>query len=78
MDKNNIIGFGLIAAILIGFFYMTKPSEEQIAAQQRYQDSIRYEQQLRQAEEIVSTPAALGRRNVFRPGNRGSKTQVFK
>lgn len=39
MDKNTIIGFVLIAALLIGFSWYTKPSEEELA-QQRKQDSI--------------------------------------
>ena len=39
MDKNNIIGFVLIAGVLIGFGIWSQPSAEQIAAQQK-QDSI--------------------------------------
>lgn len=39
MDKNTIIGFVLIAALLIGFSWYTKPSEDEIA-QQRIKDSI--------------------------------------
>ena len=39
MDKNTIIGFVLIAAVLIGFSWWSRPSEEEIA-QQRIQDSI--------------------------------------
>ncbi len=39
MDKNNIIGFVLIAAVLIGFTVWSQPSAEQRAAQNR-QDSI--------------------------------------
>jgi len=39
VDKNNIIGFVLIAAVLIGFGIWSQPSAEQIAAQQK-QDSI--------------------------------------
>lgn len=39
MDKNNIIGFVLIAAVLIGFGIWSQPSAEQIAEQQK-QDSI--------------------------------------
>lgn len=39
MDKNTIIGFVLIAALLIGFSWYTKPSDEEIA-KQRIQDSI--------------------------------------
>ena len=39
MDKNTIIGFILIALLLIGFGYWNQPSKEQIAEQAR-QDSI--------------------------------------
>ncbi len=39
MDKNTIIGFVLIAAVLIGFSWYSRPSEEELA-QQRIQDSI--------------------------------------
>ena len=41
MDKNTIIGFSLIVALLVGYSWFTKPSEEQIKAQQAYADSIR-------------------------------------
>lgn len=40
MDKNTIIGLVLILAILFGFSYLNRPSEEEIAARQRYQDSV--------------------------------------
>jgi YidC/Oxa1 family membrane protein insertase len=40
MDKNTILGFVLIAAILIGFSIMNRPSEEELARQQAYNDSI--------------------------------------
>ncbi len=40
MDKNTIIGFILIVAILVGYSWYTQPSEEQIKAQQAYNDSI--------------------------------------
>lgn len=40
MDKNTITGFVLMFAVLAGYFYFTKPSEEQMAAQKRYYDSI--------------------------------------
>lgn len=39
-DKNTIIGFILIFAVMFGFSYLNKPSKEQIEAQQRYNDSI--------------------------------------
>lgn len=40
MDKNTIIGFLLIAGIMVGFTLLTKPSEEEIARQKKYNDSI--------------------------------------
>ena len=40
-NKNTIIGFVLIAAILFGWMYFMTPSKEQMAEQQRIQDSIR-------------------------------------
>ncbi len=39
MDKNNIIGFSLIAAVLIGFSIWNQPSAEERAEIAR-QDSI--------------------------------------
>ncbi len=39
MDKNSVTGMILIAAILGVFWFMNKPSEEEIAAQKRSQDS---------------------------------------
>ena len=40
MDKNTWIGFGLIAAIIIGFSFINRPSKEELAERQRMQDSI--------------------------------------
>ena len=39
MDKNTILGFVLIALVLIGFSWYNQPSAEQIEAQ-RTEDSI--------------------------------------
>ena len=40
MDKNTWIGFLLIAAIIVGFSMLNRPSKEQLAERQRIQDSI--------------------------------------
>ena len=40
MDKNTLVGFVLIGAVLIGFSYWTRPSQEEMERAQRYQDSI--------------------------------------
>ena len=40
MNKNTLIGFLLIGIIFFAYSYFTKPTPEQIAAQERYRDSI--------------------------------------
>ncbi len=40
MDRNSLLGLVLIGAILIGYSYLTTPTAEQFAAQQKTQDSI--------------------------------------
>ena len=40
MDKNTWIGFLLIAAIIVGFSMMNRPSKEEMAERQRINDSI--------------------------------------
>lgn len=55
MDKNSIIGYLLIGAVLIGYFYFNQPDPQQIEAQRHYQDSIaaaQYEKEQTLAREI--------------------------
>ena len=40
MDKNTIIGFILIFALILGFNFLNRPSQEQLEAQRRERDSI--------------------------------------
>jgi YidC/Oxa1 family membrane protein insertase len=40
MDRNTVVGIVLIFAILIGFSYLNKPSEAEIEAARKRQDSI--------------------------------------
>ena len=40
MDRNSLLGLVLIGAILIGYSYLTVPTSEQLAAQQKTQDSL--------------------------------------
>lgn len=51
MDKNTIIGFVLMIAVVIAFSWFTQPSAEEIQAQQRYNDSIAVVE-LAQAQEM--------------------------
>lgn len=57
MDKNTTIGFLLIALIIIGFALINKPSEEEIARQRHYNDSIALVQQQRMAAEAARQEA---------------------
>ena len=54
MDRNSLIGLGLIGAILIGWMYFTAPSKEEIERNKRVRDSIALAEQ-KKAEEIVKT-----------------------
>ncbi len=64
MDKNTVIGFSLIFILMIGWFYFTMPSEEQVAEQRRQQaiqDSLAMVEQMEQEafmeeSEAPSTP----------------------
>ena len=40
MDRNSVFGIIAIFVIFIGYFWLTKPSKEQLEAQKRRQDSI--------------------------------------
>jgi len=58
MDRNTIIGFILIAAVLIGFTFLNKPSDEEIEKrkQQHYRDSIEHAQAIQSEQH---TPDSL-------------------
>ncbi len=58
MDKNTITGLVLMAVLLVGFSFLSRPSKEQLAAQQRYYDSIAQVQQ-READLKAKAEAAL-------------------
>ena len=58
MDKNTIIGLVLIGVLLVGFSILSRPSQEQLEAQQHYYDSIAQVQQ-REAELQARQEAAL-------------------
>ena len=40
MDKNTLVGFALIGAVIVGFGIYNRPSQEEMARAQHYQDSI--------------------------------------
>ncbi|MBO7134958.1 MAG: membrane protein insertase YidC [Bacteroidales bacterium] len=50
MDKNTIIGLVIISVLLIGYMFISRPSQEEIAERQRVQDSIAHEQMVKEEE----------------------------
>ena len=58
MDKNTITGLVLIGILLVGFSFLSRPTQEQLEAQQRYYDSIAQVQQ-READLKAKAEAAL-------------------
>lgn len=57
MDKNTGIGFVLIAAIVLGFTFLMKPSQEEVDREQRYQDSIKQVQAALVNEDVTDSSA---------------------
>lgn len=68
MDKNTIIGFLLILGVIIGFNYLNKPSEEQLAKQKAYRDSVmlvqQQQQKIAQAEQTAADILTQERANA--------------
>ncbi len=84
MDKNTLTGFILIAAVLIGFGYFSRPSEAEMEARLR-QDSIaaaarQQAQKAREAEEeaemVRQAQAALDTASLFYAHRRGEAQDV--
>ena len=62
MDKNTLVGFTLIGAVLIGFSIYNRPSQEEMERAQRYQDSIQtiqLQEAAKQAEAAAQSVQAL-------------------
>ncbi len=74
MDKNNIIGFVLIALVLIGYSWYAKPSKEQERAQ-FVQDSIA--QAKRQQAEQDAKTAAFNRQQAAKQKIAADTTALF-
>lgn len=73
MDKNTIIGLLLITAIIIGFSIYNRPSQEQLATQQRMRDSLALVEQQR----AVTTPQESAVANGDADSMQGSSAADF-
>ena len=58
MDKNTGIGFALIAAIIVGFSFLNRPSKEELAERKRVQDSIALVQAQEMEAKLISEEIA--------------------
>ena len=56
MDKNTLIGFGLIFVLFIGYMFYTQPSKEEAARMKHVQDSI----EMAKKNPIQNAPIATG------------------
>ena len=64
MDKNTITVLDLIAILLVGFSFLSRPSKEQLEAQQRYYDSIALVQQREEALKAKADAALANEKDV--------------
>ncbi|MCD8262116.1 MAG: membrane protein insertase YidC [Bacteroides sp.] len=83
MDKNTLIGWVLIGALLIGFTYISRPNKEQMAQMQQYQDSIQSaleKAQARQTDEATRRAASFVAQSdsaaLFFPATSGQETFI--
>lgn len=84
MDKNTAIGWFLIAVVFIGFTWYSKPSQTEIDAYQRQQDSLALVEKMAEANhakaemkaEIERSAAASDTANCFYASRNASSSEV--
>ena len=54
MDKNTLIGLLLMGLVIVGFYWLNKPSEAELAEHQRQLDSIAAAEQTQQRRDIAA------------------------
>ena len=74
MDRNTITGLVLIAILLVGFSFLSRPSQEQLEAQQRYYDSIA---QVQQREEVLKAKSEAALANEKEATANNDSTGLF-
>jgi YidC/Oxa1 family membrane protein insertase len=84
MDKNSIFGLVIIAGILIGWMFLTKPSAEELAKQKQLHDSIAQVEALaKKAQADIAAQATLAKGNASTSDSTNSisdsaKTDILK
>lgn len=62
MDKNTLVGFALIGAVIVGFGIYNRPNQEERARAQHYQDSI--QQVIQKQEEIKKAQEKIAEKTI--------------
>lgn len=62
MDKNTLVGFALIGAVIVGFGIYNSPNQEERARAQHYQDSI--QQVIQKQEEIKKAQEEIAEKTI--------------
>ena len=75
MDRNTWIGFLLIAAIIVGFTMLSRPSKEEIAERQRINDSISLVRQMEAEAQQLSAALAAEQKdsNTLKPNGEAAQ-----
>ncbi|MCD6065229.1 MAG: Membrane protein oxaA [Bacteroidetes bacterium] len=76
MDRNSLIGIGIIGAILIGWMYFSGPNKEELAAQKRMIDSIAMADSLKAVETAKQIAEAKAIADTAKISTDTSKTAV--
>ena len=79
MDKNTLVGFVLIGAVIVGFGIYNRPSQEERAQAQHYQDSIRQvvlqkEAEARKQAALAEEAALADTASIFFGSTKGEET----
>ena len=78
MDKNTWIGFLLIAAIIVGFTMLNRPSKEQLAERQRVHDSISLARMAQaEAQRLADSISALTETPIEMPKEEAKPEEQF-
>lgn len=78
MDKKTILGLVLIFAIVVGFSYFNRPSEEEVARLEAQRDSIARVQAQEEAQRLAEEKARAAQDSAFRNPNNGQADTVFR
>ena len=81
MDKNTLVGFALMGAVIIGFGIYNRPSQEEMARAQQYRDSIQAVVEQQEALEKAQAakaemPVALDSASTFFQASQGVEQTV--